>query len=68
MDPEVSLLLSQTPFHFSILSHINPIHTLQNNFFKIHFNTILTSMSWSSKSDEPYVNAMYEELLQRHWM
>ena len=32
-----------------VLSQINPLHTLQSNLFKIHFNIILLSMPKSSK-------------------
>jgi hypothetical protein len=34
--------------HLPVLSQINPVHTLTTNFFEIHSNIILPSMTRSS--------------------
>jgi len=39
----------KSPQVVPVLSQINPLHTLQSNLFKIHFNIILPSMPKSSK-------------------
>jgi hypothetical protein len=40
MEPECSLLLSPATDTFLYPESDNPIHSLQTDFFKIHFNVI----------------------------
>jgi hypothetical protein len=51
-DPKVSTVFTTAHPLVSILSQINPVHTLPSWFFKIHFNIFLSklrSSNWSLK-------------------
>ena len=49
MEPKGSLLHSQVPTTFPMLSHIDPVHALTSHFLNIHLNIILPSMPGSYK-------------------
>ena len=49
MEPEGSLPRSQEFVTFPFLSHINPMHSLLQCYFKIYFNIVLPSKPKSYK-------------------
>jgi hypothetical protein len=47
MEPKIHYHLHHSPTLDSILSHLNPVHTLTSSFSNIHFSIVLPAMSRS---------------------